>query len=132
VKPLAYPLLTDENVHPVVVATLRERGKDVLTVIEAGLGGNADTVVLAWAVQVGRVVVTHDSDFGQLAVNAGEPSLGIIYLRPGHIDPAFTMQSIDVIETTAGSVQPGFILVAEHRRGQVRIRLRTPAGSPAW
>jgi predicted nuclease of predicted toxin-antitoxin system len=129
VKPLAYPLLTDENIHPHVVAVLRQRGKDVLTVIEAGLGGQSDTNVLAHATKHGRVVVTHDSDFGQLAVHAGEPSVGIIYLRPGHIEPHFTLQSLEAIETTIPSMQPGFILVAEHRTGRVRIRVRGSAAS---
>jgi predicted nuclease of predicted toxin-antitoxin system len=29
-----------------------------------------------------RVVVSHDHDFGTLAVLAGEPIIGIVYLRP--------------------------------------------------
>jgi hypothetical protein len=57
-------------------------------------------------------------------VNAGEPCIGLIYLRPGHIRPAYTLQSLEAIETTVGSARPGFIVVAEHRIGQVRIRLR--------
>lgn len=84
-KPLAYPLLTDENIHPEVVTELRRQGKDVVTAIEMGLGGKADTIVLATAVADGRAIITHDSDFGLLAVNAVELSVGLIYLRPGHI-----------------------------------------------
>ena len=41
-----------------------------------------------------RIIVTHDSDFGTLAVLGGEPVLGIIYLRPGHIDPTFTCDTL--------------------------------------
>jgi predicted nuclease of predicted toxin-antitoxin system len=83
VKPLAYTLLTDENIHPEVAAELRRQGKDVVTAIELGLGGEPDTIVLRTAVVMGRVVITHDSDFGLLAVNAGEPSVGLIYLARG-------------------------------------------------
>jgi Domain of unknown function (DUF5615) len=54
VKPLAYPLLTDENIHPHVVAALRGDGKDVVTAIELGLGGKPDTAVLARAVESGE------------------------------------------------------------------------------
>jgi len=124
VKPLAYPLLTDENMHPHVVAALREQGKDVVTAIEMGLGGRPDAAVLAQAVENGRVVVTHDSDFGLLAVNAGERCIGLVYLRPGHIQPGYTLESLEAIESTVGSLEPGFIVVAEHRIGEVRIRLR--------
>jgi predicted nuclease of predicted toxin-antitoxin system len=124
VKPLAYPLLTDENIHPDVVTELRRQGKDVVTAIEMGLGGKMDTIVLATAVAHGRAIITHDSDFGLLAVNAGELSVGLIYLRPGHIQAAHTLQSLRAIEATVGEVEPGFVVVAEHRPGQVRVRLR--------
>jgi predicted nuclease of predicted toxin-antitoxin system len=128
VKPLAYTLLTDENIHPEVVAELRRQGKDVVTAIELGLGGEPDTTVLRTAVVMGRVVIPHDSDFGLLAVNAGEPSVGLIYLRPGHIQATYTLQSLRAIEATVAEVEAGFVIVAEHRTGQVRVRLRA---SPA-
>ncbi len=128
-KPLAYPLLTDENIHPAVVAELRREGKDVITAIESGLGGKPDTIVLAAAVVAGRVIITHDSDFGLLAVNAGDLSVGLIYLRPGHIQAAFTLETLRAIGATVGEVGPGFVVVAEHRTGQVRVRLRVPVVS---
>jgi len=64
---------------------------------------------------------------GGLPVNAGELSVGVIYLRPGHIQPAFTLESLQAIQATVGDVAPGFVIVAEHRTGQVRVRLRVPS-----
>ena len=61
-KPFAFPLLTDENIGPGVVAGLEERGCDVRTVVDEGLTGSSDKDVLTRAVQHGRVVVTHDLD----------------------------------------------------------------------
>jgi predicted nuclease of predicted toxin-antitoxin system len=78
VRPLAYSLLADENIHPRVVSALRGQGKDVVTAIELGLGGNPDTAVLARAVEDDRVIITHDSDFGLLALNAGTAFVGLI------------------------------------------------------
>ena len=105
-KPLEFPLLADENIHPDVVSALRERRCDVTTVAEAGLGGAADDAVLRHAVAEGRVVCTHDSDFGSLAFQGDEPFVGIIYLRPGHIDPRFVLEMIDAVGSTAGEVEP--------------------------
>jgi predicted nuclease of predicted toxin-antitoxin system len=34
-------------------------------------------------------VLTRDGDFGTLAIHAGEPVTGIVYLRPGHISALF-------------------------------------------
>ena len=128
-KPLELPLLADENIHPRVVQALREQGKDVSTVLEVGLSGRPDTEVLEKARGDGRVVVTHDGDFGRLAVSAGQGHAGIVYLRPGHIDPTMVLQSLDAIERTIDAVDPGFIIVAEHRAATVRIRLRSAEGA---
>lgn len=62
------PLLTDQNVHADVGRFLRDDGFDVVDVQQAGLVGADDAVILAWAVSQGRVIVSHDADFGMLAI----------------------------------------------------------------
>jgi predicted nuclease of predicted toxin-antitoxin system len=83
--------LSDEGIAPEVVEHLRRMNWNVITAAEAGVRGRPDTEVLAAAFSQGRAVITHDSDFGTLAIAGGRDCVGIIYLRPGHIDPAFTI-----------------------------------------
>ncbi len=83
-RALDFPLLADENVHPDVTVFLREKGLDVESVSEQGKFGLPDIQVLVQATQEGRVVLTHDGDFGGLAL-MGAQFIGIIYIRPGHI-----------------------------------------------
>jgi predicted nuclease of predicted toxin-antitoxin system len=128
VKPLDFPLLADENIHPDLVAKLRGAGKDVRTVHEEGLTGARDLDVLARARQQGRVVLTHDGDFGTLVVQGGEPYIGIVYLRPGHISATFIEDIIAAIESTAPDVEPPFLIVAERRADVARIRVRSEFG----
>jgi predicted nuclease of predicted toxin-antitoxin system len=123
--PLSFPLLADENVQPDAIAALIGRGKDVRSVHDEGLTGQPDSVILRRSHELGRVVVTHDSDFGRLAVLAREAFVGIIYLRPGHIAASFVLETLDAIERGATDVEPPFILVAERREGRVRIRVRS-------
>lgn len=126
-KPLELPLLTDENIHPDVVAGLRERGNDVRTVGDEGLIGSDDVVILRHAHAAGRVVVTHDSDFGKLAIQAGEPYIGILFLRPGHISPEFVLGALAALEGSSIAVTPPFIAVVERKDDQVRVRIRSGA-----
>ena len=123
-KPLDFPLLADENIHPSVVAFLRKQGFDILSLAEQGRYGLPDSNVLRKAQAARRVVLTHDSDFGGLAVLNSQPFTGIIYLRPGHIHAEFTIQTLVAIQTRAPEVIPPFILVAEHSGDNVKIRLR--------
>lgn len=119
-----FPLLTDENIHPEVVASLRTRGSDVLDVKESGLIGSSDLLLLRRAYGENRVVVTHDSDFGQLAVANLEPMVGILYLRPGHIDPAFTLETLEALFEKVSEIKAPFIIVAERVSQRIKIRIR--------
>jgi predicted nuclease of predicted toxin-antitoxin system len=76
VKLHALRVLTNENVHPAVVTFLRGRGLDVATATEAMLRGAEDVAVLRRATAENRLVLTHDADFGRLAIAAGEPFVG--------------------------------------------------------
>lgn len=125
-QPLGFPLLTDENVHPRVVEGLQERGLDVITVVEEGLAGASDLALLRRARQDGRVVLTHDSDFGTLATRQGEAFSGIVYLRPGHIDPRFVLDVLDAIAALDLDLGFPFILIAARRGSDIKIRVRTP------
>jgi predicted nuclease of predicted toxin-antitoxin system len=74
-------LLTDENIARSVVIALREAGHDVLWVKEV-MRGAADDFILARAMAEGRVVVTFDKDFGELAFRSRLPSTcGVVLFR---------------------------------------------------
>ena len=66
-----FKLLADENIHRDVVRFLRDRGFDVLDVAEEGMLGTTDVDLLRRAVSEDRVVMTHDRDFGTLAILTG-------------------------------------------------------------
>lgn len=117
-------LLTDENVHPDVVRFLEQEGFDGLDVKRSGLVGSTDLALLQRAADEERTVVTHDHDFGTLAIAAQQPFYGILYLRPGHLDPAFTVASLRAVFSADLSPRPPFVLVAERQHEHVKIRLR--------
>lgn len=122
-KALDFPLLADENVHPDVIVFLREVGLDVESVSEQRQFGLPNIQVLQQATEAGRAVITHDSDFGGLAL-MGAQFIGIIYIRPGHIHADFTIKTINAIRDNAPEVTPPFILVAERIGDTVKIRVR--------
>lgn len=119
-----FALLTDENLDPDVVQWLIDTGFDVLDVCRAGLQGTTDVDLLRRAVAEQRLIVTHDADFGTLAIHQGEPVVGIIFLRPGHIDPQFTIGSLTSIMNLDPDLTPPFILVASRSGSQVTVRIR--------
>ena len=74
-------LLCNENVPRVTVETLRAQGHDVAW-IRTDSPGIPDADVLARARREGRVCVTFDKDFGELAARSPMPAgCGLVLLR---------------------------------------------------
>ncbi|MEI6826189.1 MAG: DUF5615 family PIN-like protein [Desulfuromonadales bacterium] len=114
-------LLSDENVSPRVVLFLRENGFDVLDVKESALNGTSDDILLDLALKEQRFVVTHDADFGALAINNEMPCYGVLYIR------LMNQRAINVIEVlkTMVAMNPiissGSLVVISETRIRVRM-----------
>jgi hypothetical protein len=56
------PLAADENFNNDIVRGVRRRNPavDIVRVQDAGLSGKDDSLILEWAAQTGRVLLTHD------------------------------------------------------------------------
>ena len=119
-----YPVLTDENIHPDVVAWLRAHRCDVLDVRDVNLIGSGDRAIMQVAQSQGRIILTHDSDFGALSIARLEPIVGLVFLRPGHLDPAFTIRTLETVFALDLDPTPPFLIVAKRTGDEVTIRLR--------
>jgi predicted nuclease of predicted toxin-antitoxin system len=73
-------LLIDENIARPIVDRLRLDGHALTLVVDVALG-QPDTAVLALGHQLGALVVTEDTDFGELVMRQHLPSAGVILLR---------------------------------------------------
>jgi len=113
--------LTDESIHPEVVALLRSRGLDVLDVKEQGWHGRPDRELLDEAYRLGRIVLTHDGDFGTLALLDRRPVVGIVRIRPGHIRPEVTSRAVEQLLALSLDPSPPFLIVVQGNQ----LRLRT-------
>ena len=80
-------LLTDEDVHGDIIDGLRRRqpAVDLIRVQDVGLGHTPDSMILEWAAQQGRVVVSVDKKTLAVAawdrVARGLPMPGVAILR---------------------------------------------------
>jgi predicted nuclease of predicted toxin-antitoxin system len=73
-------LFADECVAAEIVQELRAYGLDVTYAKEVCRRGSPDPEVLRMATDGGRVLITHDLGFGELAVRQGQPATGVIIL----------------------------------------------------
>jgi predicted nuclease of predicted toxin-antitoxin system len=95
-------LLANENFPADAVEALRSRGHDVAWV-RTDAPGSTDRQVLDRAVADGRLRITFDKDFGELAFRAGRPALfGVVLFRIRLASPAQVAQrAVAVLESRA-------------------------------
>lgn len=72
--------LADENIGLAVVAFLRKQGHDIPSITEFS-PGVSDATVLLKAADEHRILVTSDTDFGELVYRIGQQHAGVILLR---------------------------------------------------
>ncbi|MBC3785119.1 DUF5615 family PIN-like protein [Spirosoma utsteinense] len=122
-----FAILADENINPLLVTTLREKGIDVAHVNDVDLGNTPDHVILSYAYDHKRVVLTLDDDFGALIFKNKQPFIGIIRLHPGHLIGDTHIATLNAILTTDIDFRLPFLLIAEKRTDRIHIRYRTYA-----
>jgi predicted nuclease of predicted toxin-antitoxin system len=99
----------NEHCDPAIASALRRHGIDVTTTPEMGLVGATDEQQVAFALPVGRVIFTKDSDY--LRINAsGTPHAGIAYCH---------QQTRSIGEIIAGLILIWEVYAAEEFAGRV-------------
>ena len=115
-------ILTDENVSPQVVSFLRQREIDVIDTKEENWHGKDDEYLLKKAFLDSRFILTHDSDFGTLAVKEGKSYFGIIYLRLKIQKASNVIGVIEKLLSLDVELCQGNLIVVD----DARIRIRLP------
>ena len=107
------PLVADINITVSVIQFLRAQGVDVVAGREESWNRYEDRDILREARTRNRFVLTHDSDFGMLAVHEGQTITGIIHLRPGNRSSAEVIADLQVLLNTEIDWTPPLIVVCE-------------------
>ena len=119
--------LLDMNLPPAVAEWLQSKGHDAAHIREIGLGHLPDREVFARAAEEGRIVVTFDLDFGEIAGLAGATGATVLLLRLRLAHQDYLRQRLQAaIVEAAEALEAGATVVVEDAR--IRIR-RMPPGS---
>jgi predicted nuclease of predicted toxin-antitoxin system len=108
-------ILANENFPGKAVEALRKQGHDVAWV-RTDAPGNNDTQVLERAQREGRIVITFEKDFGELAFRAGLPAQsGIILFRISAPSAAHVARAASTAVASRTDWAGHFAVVEDHR-----------------
>ncbi len=119
-----YRFLADENIQPSVIQFLRSLNFDVISTLSEDLIGHSDEDVAAHAYIRERVILTQDQDFGKMFHTTDTKFIGIVYLRPGHLEPDIHIETLGkLFELDPDVIQP-FIIIGANANKKITIRIR--------
>ena len=115
-------LLLDMNLSPVLARLLSSHGHDVVHWSEVGDYRATDVTILAWASEHGRVLVTHDLDFGAVLADTEASGPSVIQIRVQDLLAPETAETIaSAIDVASPAIQRGAIVTIHEDRSRIRI-----------
>ena len=115
-------LLIDMNLSPDWVGELAQHGFDAVHWSTVGDPRAADAAIMAWARNDGRIVFTHDLDFGTLLALTHADGPSVLQVRaqnvlPGHLGPLV----IAALRQYEAALIAGALVVVEEAKSRVRV-----------
>jgi len=115
-------LLLDANLSPEVSRRLAEAGHDTIHVAEIEMVSATDPEILAAAAQQERVLISADSDFGELLALDSLASPSVVLLRSAdHLRPA---EQAELLAANLGQIAEELAegAIASLSAGHLRVR----------
>ena len=114
--------LLDQNTSPALVGLLAEAGHDAEHVGDLGMSEAPDDEVLAAAKDAGAVLVSSDTDFGELLAhsNAAEPSVILLRRQEGRRASQIAALVLANLDAVADDLDAGAFVVLDDDRVRVR------------
>lgn len=119
--------LVDECLSPTLAANLRHAGHDAVHIVDLGKCGTPDTVVMQVARLQRRVLLSADTDFGELLARSNDDGPSVVLFRGHEVEPAtmavILSANLDQIDEllTVGAI----VVILDDR---IRVR-RLPLGA---
>ena len=119
--------LADMGVSQHIVQLLRQNGEDAVHLRDEGLQKLPDSTIFEKAHSEGRIVLTFDLDFGEIAAFSHGRIVSVILFRLRNTRTPHVIQRLNSALEFRHELEKGAIILVEETR--IRIR-RLPIGEP--
>ena len=116
---MAVLFFADECVAGQIIDGLRQHGHDVTCAYEV-CRGEPDSNVRSLAAAAGRILITDDQGFGELAIRLSQPAAGVVILSLSQLPAGVREQyAVERIEEVANQIAAHLVIIEP---GRTRLR----------
>jgi predicted nuclease of predicted toxin-antitoxin system len=110
------------NLSPQWCAVLAAEGWDAVHWSQVGETSADDRTIMQWARKDGRIVLTHDLDFGAILAATETDAPSVVQIRVQDVLPTtLGPRMVSILRTYESSLTAGALIVVEPGRQRVRI-----------
>jgi predicted nuclease of predicted toxin-antitoxin system len=110
------------NLSPQWCALLAAEGWDAVHWSQVGEASADDRIILEWARNNGRILLTHDLDFGAILASTDTNAPSVVQIRVQDVLPAtLGPRMVSILRTYESNLTAGALIVVEAGRQRVRI-----------
>jgi predicted nuclease of predicted toxin-antitoxin system len=115
-------LLVDMNLSPSWAAYLAGAGHDAVHWSAVGAGDAPDHVLMQWAADAGRVVMTSDLDFSAILAATGRTGPSVLQVRSDLLTPAaLGVFVLATLSRLRAEIEAGAIVTVDAYRARLRV-----------
>ena len=114
-------LLVDNALSPSIAEGLTKEGHNAIHVRDAGIAASSDLIIMNYALQNNRIIVSADTDFGTLLALREHSKPSFILFRQSDKSPStLLMQLMANLEQFNKDLEKGAVIVIEDTRIRVK------------
>ena len=114
--------LVDMNLSPRWCAVLWAEGWDSVHWSDVGSSSAPDIEIMRWALDQGRVVITHDLDFGAMLAATRALGPSVVQVRTQDVRPhVLSPVIVSLLLQFEAELEAGALLIVDEARSRVRM-----------
>ena len=127
----AISFFADENIQEGLIDWLKENSFEVSGIRLENLYGLNDEAIIEKTFLEKKVIITQDTDFGNLIFTRNLQFYAVIFLRPGHHEADFHIPTLKVIfNHFFDKIKEGSIIIGVRNNDDIKVRFRLITYTP--
>ncbi len=121
---LEFSFFADENIPESLINWIKINGFNISRIRSENLYGMDDEAIIQKAFSEMKIIITQDSDFGEIIFTEKVKFFSIIFLKPGHHLSDFHIPTLNAILKHLDKIKEETLIIGVRKNDDIKLRIR--------